>query len=404
MRDTNKNATNPCSVPICHRCVTPWAVCLTDAKRKLPPPIAVPVVAEAIEVLSSPPKKARIARTTQLEADCPDAPGCAMKVSPPKVPPPPMACISLTSEDPKKAFTSYLLNRIATQTQALEDLALHSETLTSENDHLIDENDWLHTTRNDLVKMCQEVHASKGVHVREVANLKLVLTTKVADLTAEFAIVKAKLNEDSKCDVNFWLAEVQAKKNIVCKLKAELEGVTMTGIPVPDSIDDLAACIKQIVNCRTKKGTHLATKVKIIYESVLTSVFHGCCLSYLLGWTLRPIQGKNPHRRAIKIAKIINLSGSLINLSGYNALRKGMEGDASGKVERNGEWLASRYHVMKCMKAVETAAQVDIPLKPLILTDGIDDVQFEYDKLLASLLTQGVQTRRRGKESSRSPS
>jgi hypothetical protein len=102
---------------------------------------------------------------------------------------------------------------------------------------------------------------------------------------------------------------------------------------------------------------------------------------------LCPIQGKkNPYHCAIEITNIINLSGNLIKLSGYDALRKGMEGDANGKVHRNGGWLASKYHMIKCMKSVETAAQVNLPMKPLNLADNIDDVQFEYGKLLAYLL------------------
>jgi hypothetical protein len=82
------------------------------------------------------------------------------------------------------------------------------------------------------------------------------------------------------------------------------------------------------------------------------------------------------------------LSGSLINLSGYDTLRKEMERDATGKVKRkNGGWLASKYHVMKCMTAVEVAAQQDIPLKhPLELPANVDGVQFEYAPLLAYLL------------------
>ena len=48
---------------------------------------------------------------------------------------------------------------------------------------------------------------------------------------------------------------------MVSKLKSYLESFTMTGIPVPESIDDPGASIEQIINCTTKKGTHLATKV-----------------------------------------------------------------------------------------------------------------------------------------------
>jgi hypothetical protein len=57
--------------------------------------------------------------------------------------------------------------------------------------------------------------------VGQVVDLKVLLTTKVADFMAELAAVKAKLNEDKEWDVNFWLAKVQAKKTIVAKLKAD---------------------------------------------------------------------------------------------------------------------------------------------------------------------------------------
>jgi hypothetical protein len=123
------------------------------------------------------------------------------------------------------------------------------------------------------------------------------------------------------------------------------------GFLSPSQFDDLAASIEQNINCMTKKGTHLATKVKIICESVLTFIFDG------FGRFVQS-RGGGEHLSTCYWAKIINLSGNLINLSGYNALCKGVEGDANGKVERNGGWLASKYHVMKCMKAVKTAAQV----------------------------------------------
>jgi hypothetical protein len=378
------------SVPIRFRCDTPWALvpascCDKKRKSEVATSEAASEPISPLEAAPSTPKRARTTRTAPVDEQESPSPIVPDPMFGPKVSPPTVG-ESAPPPDPAGEFTKYLLNRIDIQSQELESLGLKNETLTLANDSLIDENDWLHTTRADLVKMCMEVEDSKGVHVRQVKDLKLLLTTKVAGFMEEFAAVKTELNADKERNMNFWLSEVQAEKTMVAKLKAELEAFTMTGIPVPESIDDLAASIEQIVNCTTKKGTHLATKVKIICESVLTSVFDGRCLAYLMGRTLRPIQGKNPYRRAIEIAKIIDLSGSLINLSGYNALRKGVEGDADGKVERNGGWLASKYHVMKCMKAVETAAQVDLPLKPLILTDDIDGVQFEYDKLLAYLL------------------
>jgi hypothetical protein len=349
---TNKYVTDPCSVPIRLRCDTPWVVVRSPSKRKCDSPIAavagkVPIeavlgsAALPIEAVSSPlPKKAR-RRTLSPES--------ATAVTPPP---------KTSSAENSLAFNSYLLDQIEIQSQALEALGVKNESLTMANNSLIDENDWLHTTKADLIKICMEVEESKGAHVRQVADLKLLLTTKMEDFAKELAAVKAKHNADTDRDVNFWLAEVQTEKHMVAQLKAELEAVPMTGIPPPESIEDIASCIEQIVNCTTKRGTHLGTKIKIVCESVLTSVFDGRCLSYLLGRTLRPIQGKNPYRRAIEIAKIIDLSGSLINLSAYHSLRMGMEGDVNGKVERNGGWLASKYNVMKCMKSINKTIQI----------------------------------------------
>ncbi len=63
--------------------------------------------------------------------------------------------------------------------------------------------------------------------------------------------------------------------------------------------------------------------------------------------TSRAIKSDNPYCHAIQIAKIIDLSGSLLKLSRYNSLRKGLEGDDEGKVKRNGGWLASKFQVLK---------------------------------------------------------
>jgi hypothetical protein len=71
----------------------------------------------------------------------------------------------------------------------------------------------------------------------------------------------------------------------------------------------------------------------------------------------------------MQIAKIIDLSGSVINLSGYDALCKGMEADAAGKIERNGGCLVSKYYVMQTMKRVDVAGQEVIhffSLRPLV--------------------------------------
>jgi hypothetical protein len=201
------------------------------------------------------------------------------------------------------------LNHVLTQTQAIKDLGSKNKTLTAKNLELLEANDWLHSTRTGVVRMCWDIIEKKKLESqRQVTNLKELLTRP--------ALEKASLVTQSKQDAQFrhyCLAKLQIEKNLVVKLKADLEAATMTGIPIPESIDDLAASIEQIINCTTKKGTHLATKVKIICESILTTVFDRKCLSYLVDRTFRRIQGENPYQRAIEIAKIIDLSGSLIN-------------------------------------------------------------------------------------------
>ena len=127
------------------------------------------------------------------------------------------------------------------------------------------------------------------------------------------------------------------------------------------------------------KSSHLNAKVKVICESILSSVFDGKCRAYLIDRASGLVKSKNPYRSAMQIAKVIDLSGSLLNLSGYKALRKGVEGNDDGKIER----------IMKAMKQVEAAADAVIPFVPTIASkndNGIDGLQFDYGKLLAYIL------------------
>jgi hypothetical protein len=354
--------------------MTPWSVITNKRKPPESPPSAVLPI---LDLVSSPAaKKARIPVSPAVGG--PGAIPLPSCVSPSLAPP----TVTFPS-----AFKEYLLNKISTQTEAIKKLGDKNEILSLEKLGLIEENDWLYMTKANLVKMCNDLQKKKAESQQQVTQLKARLTSQVVTLSKEFALVKVSLEKQSERNTNSHIAELQVEKNLVVQLKADLDAAPVVGIPIPESIDDLASAIESIVNCTTKKGTHLKTKIKLICESVLTTVFDGKCLSYLVDRTFRRVQGENPYRHAIEIAKIIDLSGSLINLSGYDTLRKGIEGDAAGKVERNGGWLSSKYHVMKCMKAVETAAQKAIPLKhPLELPANVDGVQFEYAPLLAYLL------------------
>jgi hypothetical protein len=59
-------------------------------------------------------------------------------------------------------------------------------------------------------------------------------------------------------------------------------------IPISESLDDLANTIECIVHSMWAKDAHLATKVKVVCELVLTSFFDGWCLPYLLSKAQHP--------------------------------------------------------------------------------------------------------------------
>jgi hypothetical protein len=121
-----------------------------------------------------------------------------------------------------------------------------------------------------------------------------------------------------------------AEKAQVASLQMDLKAMNLSRIPGPESLDaDIAVTIEQIMNCTAKKGTHLSTKVQIICESLLTECFDRAWCAYLMDRMCHLIQCENPYHHAIQIVNIIDLSGSLLNLSGYDALRKGKNNSLS---------------------------------------------------------------------------
>jgi hypothetical protein len=81
------------------------------------------------------------------------------------------------------------------------------------------------------------------------------------------------------------------------------------------------------------------------------------------------MKSNNPYRCAIQIAKTIDLSGSLLNISGYAALQRGVEADGE-KIERKGGWLTLEYHLKKAMRSVEDAADAVILFVPTVASEN----------------------------------
>jgi hypothetical protein len=157
-------------------------------------------------------------------------------------------------------------------------------------------------------------------------------------------------------------------------------------LPVPQNVTEIPFCLEYITDCASNKGAHLPSRVKLLCESVWSdSVYNGQCSTYLLDKATGVIQSENPYHRAIEIAKVIDLSGSILNLSGYDTLRRGMEADENGRIKRMGGLLTSKYQVKKAMKNVEQHAQEVIPFD-VVDVDGIDGFKFNYEPLLMYLL------------------
>jgi hypothetical protein len=168
------------------------------------------------------------------------------------------------------------------------------------NKGLTDDNDFLKGTNKEISALNKDIARQLRASNKQVDRLKGKLTRKVT----QFQLLLLG-EQDQKQSL---LDNVNAEKAQVASLQMDLQAMNPDCIPAPKSLADIAAT--------AKKGTHLSTKVRIICETVLEQCFDGACRAYLMDRMPRPIQCENPYCCAIQIAKIIDLSESLINQSG----------------------------------------------------------------------------------------
>jgi hypothetical protein len=195
------------------------------------------------------------------------------------------------------------------------------------------------------------------------------------------------LHEQLVSELKQRLLDVAASAEGLRKADASyIETLEAGHLPIPQNVEEMSHCLESIVDRAAKKGTHLESRVKTLCETVWSNqVFNGECATYLLDKATGIIQRENPYRRAIEIAKVIDLSGSVLNLSGYDTLRLGMEADENGRVKRMGGYLTSKYQVRKAMSLIEEHAKGVIPYE-VVDVDGIDGFKFEYEPLLLYIL------------------
>jgi hypothetical protein len=159
-------------------------------------------------------------------------------------------------------------------------------------------------------------------------------------------------------------------------------------LQIPQKVDELLYCFEYIIDCAANKGAHLPSRVKTLCETIWSTerVYNGEWSTCLLDKAKGILQHENPNHCVIETAKVIDLSGSVLNLSGYSTLCRGREADGNDKIECMGGWLMPKYPVQKAMTTVKEHAKGVIPFE-VVDTDWIDGFKFEYELLLLYLLT-----------------
>ena len=96
--------------------------------------------------------------------------------------------------------------------------------------------------------------------------------------------------------------------------------------------------VQSLEDC-TKNHAPKGTNRKYLAEKLATEVptaYGGLCATLLQGHCADKIKKSNPYRDAMEVCRVLDMGSGQLNISGIDLLRKGIEGDTRGKVERNG--------------------------------------------------------------------
>jgi hypothetical protein len=154
-------------------------------------------------------------------------------------------------------------------------------------------------------------------------------------------------------------------------------------VDLPDELDaaGLSELIKNAFEIKHEKKSQ-AKRAEVAAKAIW-HLYGGQCRPQLRDWTEEDIREQNPYRQAQEVAKVMDLSPGQLNLSGYKALREGLElRNDKGKIPKGRGWLCSDWYVKEAMYAIEREAEKIIPYKML---EGVDGFQLDYEKALVYL-------------------
>jgi hypothetical protein len=113
---------------------------------------------------------------------------------------------------------------------------------------------------------------------------------------------------------------------------------------------------------------------------------HGrLCGKYFSRTYCLELQATNLYCNAMEVVRVMDLGSGQLNLSGFELLRKGIEGNVKGRVKYGGGWLTTKYYLQQSNSQVHAAAQLVIPFQE-IPTTNFDGFAFNYSKILIFLL------------------
>jgi hypothetical protein len=155
---------------------------------------------------------------------------------------------------------------------------------------LQDENDFFNARSDEMKKVVSNIGRELADSELQVAYVRRLMVSKVNTLMNKLVCQKlltataiSSASENTEV-TNTVLHDLFVEKSLVAKLRLELHDAQVNHVS-----------IERLVDCTSSKGTHLQTKVRMICESVLSDVYNGQCLPYLVVRTQGLVQRKNPY-------------------------------------------------------------------------------------------------------------
>ncbi len=190
----------------------------------------------------------------------------------------------------------------------------------------------------------------------EIATLQVQLASEKAYSSdrGELELQNASLLEENRSLAqthSTLLAEVLEEKRRIRKQVLALAS-SQARASSSTFVSNLEDCTKQQMS-RGVNRKYLAEKLA---DVVREEAYGGLCGEYLSSSYCVEIQATNPYRNAMEVARVMDLGSGQLNMSGFELLREGSEGDETGRVKYGCGWVTTKYYLQHANTKVQAAA------------------------------------------------